>query len=104
MFAIIKTGGKQYEVAEGMVIAIEKLVGEDNSTVEFEPLLIAEEDGSKVSVGTPGVAGAKVVGTIMEHMRDRKIRVEKYKAKVRYHKVYGHRQHKTKVRIDTISA
>ncbi|KKS94298.1 MAG: 50S ribosomal protein L21 [Candidatus Jacksonbacteria bacterium RIFCSPLOWO2_02_FULL_43_9] len=104
MFAIIKTGGKQYQVTEGMVIAIEKLVGEGNSIVEFEPFLIAEEDGSKVSVGTPTVAGAKVVGTILEQTRDRKIRVEKYKAKVRYHKVYGHRQHKTKVRIDTISA
>ena len=104
MFAVIKTGGKQYQVEEGKTISIEKLPQAENEKVEFEPLLVAEEDGSKVTVGTPLVSGVKVQATVVGHARDKKVRVEKFKSKSRYHKVQGHRQHETQIRIDKISA
>lgn len=103
MFAIIKTGGKQYIVREGETITIEKLATEPGGTVEFEVLLRAEEDGSKVDVGTPLVSGAKVQGQILEHGRAKKISVVHYKPKVRYKKRVGHRQPFTKVKITKVA-
>ena len=77
MLAIIKTGGKQYVVREGETVTIEKLPGAKGDKVEFEVLLRAEEDGSKVDVGAPRVAGAKVLGEITDHGRAKKIDVVK---------------------------
>lgn len=102
MFAIIKTGGKQYIVREGETITVEKLAAEPGGAIEFEVLLRAEEDGSKVDVGTPTVAGAKVQGEIVEHGRAKKIEVVHYKPKVRYKKRVGHRQPFTKVKITKV--
>jgi large subunit ribosomal protein L21 len=103
MFAVIETGGKQYLVREGQQLKIEKLIGEPESTVSFDALLIAEDDGSKVSVGTPTVSGSKVEAKIVEHGKGKKIDVIKYKQKSRYTRHTGHRQPFTKIAITKIS-
>ena len=102
MFAIIKTGGKQYVVEEGRWFLTEKIDQEEGSTIEFDALLVGDDKDAKV--GTPTVSGAKVSGTIMEHGRGDKISVVKYKAKSNYRRNVGHRQPYTKVMINKISA
>ncbi|OGY41896.1 MAG: 50S ribosomal protein L21 [Candidatus Buchananbacteria bacterium RBG_13_36_9] len=102
--AIIKTGGKQYKVKEGDKIDIEKLEGKEGKKVEFkEVLLVADENGKEVEIGTPVVKGKKVSGAIVNQFRDDKITVIKYKAKSRYRRKKGHRQHKTLVKIESIA-
>ena len=101
MYAIIKTGGKQYRVEEGRNIVVEKLEGEADSTVELtEVLLISGDEGSKV--GTPTVAGAKVVATIIEQFRGKKINGFTFKPKKSIRHRYGHRQSQTRLHIETI--
>lgn len=105
MLAVIKTGGKQYRVKAGDKIQIEKLDIPQNGKVVFdEVLLVSDEAGKDVKVGTPVVAGAKVEGTVVEQGRGDKITVVKYKAKVRYRRKVGHRQLFTAVKIDNITA
>ena len=105
MFAIIKTGGKQYKVNEGETIKIEKITGKAGDKVDFkEVLLLADEEGKDVKVGKPNVDGAKVEAEVIEQGRARKVRVIKYKPKSRYRKRAGHRQMFTKVKIGAISA
>ncbi len=101
MIAIIKTGGKQYIAREGEILTLETLPGKAGDAVEFEVLLRAEEDGSKVEVGTPTVA-AKVKGEIVAHGRAKKVEVVKYKAKVRYRRRVGHRQPFTRVKVTKV--
>ncbi len=100
MYAIIKTGGKQYCVEEGKIISIEKLDAEAGAEVTFEEvLLVAGED---VKIGQPTVAGAKVTAKVLEHGKEAKIRIFKYKAKSNYRRRQGHRQPFTKVQIEKI--
>lgn len=100
MYAIIKTGGKQYKVEEGKTISIEKLDAEVGAAVEFgDVLLLSDAD---VKVGQPFVAGAKVTGTVLEQGKGAKIRIFKYKAKSNYRRRQGHRQPFTKVKIEKI--
>ena len=94
MYAIIKTGGKQYRVAEGDVICIEKLDAEEGANVTFDA----------VKVGRPLVEGAKVTGKVQTQGKGKKIRVFKYKAKSNYRRRQGHRQPFTKVVIEKIEA
>ena len=101
MYAIIKTGGKQYRVAEGDVITIEKLEATADETVTFDEVLTVVNDGD-VKVGTPLVNGAKVTGTVLEQGKAKKILVFKYKAKSNYRRRQGHRQPFTKVQIKKI--
>ncbi len=101
MFAVIKTGGKQYLAKEGDVLTVEKLNVEPGAPVEFDVLLVADEDGSKVELGAPHLA-SKAKGTVVEHGRAEKVSVVKYKPKVRYKKRMGHRQPFTKVKITKI--
>jgi len=103
MLAVIKTGGKQYLVQEGDVLAVEKLAGEVGGSVSLETLLVSDETGSKLFLGTP-VLGSLVQGSIVAHGRAKKISVVKYKPKVRYRNRVGHRQSFTKIKIDKISA
>ena len=103
MYAIIKTGGKQYRVQEGALITIEKLEAAADETVTFDQVLTVVNDGS-VKVGTPLVNGAKVTGKVVEHGKGKKILVFKYKAKSNYRRRQGHRQPFTKVRIESINA
>ena len=101
MYAIIATGGKQYKVAEGDVLRVEKLDAEAGNTVTFDQV-IAVSDGS-LKVGAD-VANASVTATVMEQGRGKKVIVYKYKRKTGYHKKNGHRQSYTQVKIEKINA
>lgn len=103
MYAIIKTGGKQYKVAEGDVILVEKLAAEEGASVVFDQVLTVVNDGD-VKVGKPTVEGAKVTAKVEAQGKGKKIRVFKYKAKSNYRKRQGHRQPYTKVTIEKIEA
>ncbi len=99
--AVIATGGKQYVVAEGEEITIERLKT-DGTTVTFDALLVV--DGDKTTVGTPLVKGVSVTATVVDaEARGDKTLAIRYKAKKRVHKVQGHRQDHTVIKIDTIA-
>ena len=102
MNAIIVTGGKQYKVAEGDVVYIEKLDQEAGDTVTFDQVL-AVIDGDKATFGTPVVAGASVEASIVKNGKGNKIRIFKYNPKKGYRKRQGHRQPYTKIEIKKIS-
>ncbi|MDE6876046.1 MAG: 50S ribosomal protein L21 [Lachnospiraceae bacterium] len=102
MYAIIATGGKQYKVAEGDIIRVEKLGVEKDSTVSFDQVLAV--NNGELKIGNPTVAGATVSATVLEEGKGRKVIVYKYKRKTGYHKKNGHRQAYTKVKIDKINA
>jgi len=101
--AIIKTGGKQYRVAVGDKLRIEKLGGDVGSTVDFDEVLLVGS-GEDTRVGTPVVAGAKVSGTIKAHGRGPKLVVYKFRRRKQYRRKNGHRQAFTEVEITGISA
>lgn len=103
IYAIVKTGGKQYRVTRGQVLDVDRLEVAEGATVELDHVLVVGE-GSKVSVGTPTVEGAKVVATSKGDGRGDKIIVFKYKPKVRYRCKTGHRQRYTRLSIDEIIA
>ena len=102
MHAIIETGGKQYKVAEGDVVYIEKLPVEAGETVKFDQVL-AVIDGEKATFGAPVVEGASVEATIVKNGKGKKVRIFKYNPKKGYRKRQGHRQPYTKVEITKIS-
>ncbi len=102
MYAVIKTGGKQYKVAEGEYLKVEKLVGEIGQEVEFAEVLMI--GGETISVGVPVVAGATVTARIAAQGKDKKILVFKSKRRKGTRKLRGHRQHKTVLKIEKISA
>lgn len=103
MFAIIKTGGKQYKVQEGDIIYIEKLSANEGDTVEFDEVIMVSKDNGLV-VGNPTVSNAKVTGKVEKHGRGKKIIVFKYKSKKNYRRKQGHRQAFSKVVIEKINA
>lgn len=103
MYAIIKTGGKQYRVEEGDVVFIEKLNATEGEAVVFDEVLAISKDG-KFVVGQPIINGAKVEAKVVDHGKSKKIIVFKYKAKKDYRKKQGHRQPYTKVVIEKINA
>ena len=101
--AVIETGGKQYRVAEGDVIYVEKLNAADGETVTFDKVLAVVDEGVNV-FGTPTVEGATVSATVVKTGKGKKIRVYKMKPKKNYRRTQGHRQPYTKVTINTINA
>ena len=101
--AVIETGGKQYRVAEGDVIFVEKLNVADGETVTFDKVLAVVDEGVNV-FGTPTVEGASVSATVVKTGKGKKIRVYKMKPKKNYRRTQGHRQPYTKVTINTINA
>ena len=102
MYAIIATGGKQYKVAEGDILNVEKLGVEAGEKVTFDNVLAVRNDDSiKVAAD---VSGATVEATVLENGKGKKVIVYKYKPKTGYHKKNGHRQQYTKVQIDKINA
>lgn len=101
MYAVVRTGGKQYRVEEGRAIKVERLPGEVGDVVELGDVLLMDA-GSGITVGSPSVEGARVLGTIAEQGRAKKIIVFRYKAKTRYRKKTGHRQQFTKIVVDDI--
>lgn len=103
MYAIIKTGGKQYMVKAGDVLTVEKLNAESGEKVMFEEVLAVGNNG-ELQIGNPVVAGAKVEGTVIENGRSKKIIVFKYKPKKDYRRKNGHRQPYTKLVVEKIEA
>ncbi|MBP3221149.1 MAG: 50S ribosomal protein L21 [Neisseriaceae bacterium] len=102
MYAVIKTGGKQYKVSVGDKLKVEQIPADIDSKIELsEVLMIA--DGDAVKVGTPLVAGAKVTATVVAHGRGEKIRIFKMRRRKHYQKHQGHRQNFTEIRIDAIA-
>lgn len=99
MFAVIKTGGKQYKVQEGDILTVEKLIEKDGEVVFEDVLLVVN---GEVKIGRPLVAGAKVEAKILEEGKGKKKMVFRYKSKTRQHKKKGHRQPYTKVQITKI--
>ncbi|KKS80090.1 MAG: 50S ribosomal protein L21 [Candidatus Beckwithbacteria bacterium GW2011_GWA2_43_10] len=102
IYAIIKTGGKQYKVVEGETLKLEKLPGKPKEKIAFKEVLLLVDE-KKVHLGQPIVKNAVVSGEIIEQSKDKKIRVAKFKAKSRYRRVHGHRQEITLVKIVKIS-
>ena len=103
MFAVIRTGGKQYKVARDDIISVEKLAGEPGATVELGEVLMVS-DGADISTGAPLVTGASVSAELVEHRRGDKIIVFKKKRRQNYRRKNGHRQHQTVLRIIEIRA
>jgi large subunit ribosomal protein L21 len=101
MYAIVKTGGKQYKVQEGKNIVVEKLDGDADSTIELTAVLyVSGDDGGRF--GTPMIEGAKVVAKIVEQFRGKKINGFTFKPKKNIRHRYGHRQSQTRLRIESI--
>ncbi|GAA6741914.1 50S ribosomal protein L21 [Thermus oshimai] len=99
MFAIVKTGGKQYRVEPGVRLKVEKLDLEPGATVELPVLLLG---GERTAVGAPFVEGAKVVAEVLGHGKGRKVVISKFKAKVNYRRKRGHRQPYTELLVKEI--
>lgn len=97
-FAVIKTGGKQYLVSENEELYVDRLKEKVNQEVAFETLAVWESEKGKIELGTPTLE-SKVKGKVIEHLKGDKIRVAKFKAKVRYRRVKGFRPHLTKIKI-----
>ncbi|HJL18743.1 MAG TPA: 50S ribosomal protein L21 [Sandaracinaceae bacterium LLY-WYZ-13_1] len=102
MYAVIKTGGKQYRVSEGDRIRVEKLPGDVGSEISFDEVLMV--GGDEVSVGLPTVDGASVKAKIVAQDRAKKVVVFKFKRRKGYRRKYGHRQPYTEVQITGVSA
>ena len=103
MYAVIDACGRQYKVAEGDLVFVEKLEANEGEKVTFDQVLLVSDDG-KVKVGTPTVKGAKVEATVVKQGKAKKIVVFKYKAKKNERKKQGHRQPYTQVKIEKISS
>lgn len=102
MYAIVKTGGKQYQVSAGDQLMVEKIDGNVGDSVELDEVLMVA-DGESVTVGKPVVDGAKVTATITEQGKHRKIKVFKKKRRKGYRLMKGHRQHYTALKVADIS-
>jgi large subunit ribosomal protein L21 len=103
MYAIVEIAGQQFKVEKGRHVFTHRLEGDANAELEFDKVLLVDHDGT-VSVGAPTVEGAKVKGTILEHLKGDKVIVFKKKRRKTYQKSNGHRQYLTKLMIDEIVA
>ncbi len=103
VYAVIRTGGKQYRVSPGQRLAVERLDGVDGDEITFDDVLLVRDDVGAVAVGAPIVEGASVTAEIAAQRRAKKILVFKYKNKTRYRKLRGHRQQLTDLRISQIA-
>ena len=101
MYAVIKSGGKQYRVESGKPVRVETLAADVGAAVAFEEVLMVG-NGDSVKVGAPLVSGAKVSGTVLAHGRGDKVKIFKMRRRKHYQKSQGHRQNYTEVRIDDI--
>ncbi len=102
-YVVFRSGGKQYKASEGDILTVERLSGNVNDQIVLNDVLLYVSDGT-LKIGNPQVSGIRVTARILEAVRGEKLRIAKYKAKVRYRKVTGHRQALTKLKIEGISA
>jgi large subunit ribosomal protein L21 len=102
-YAIIRSGGKQYKIAEGDTIAVEKLNMENGAMVSLDEVLLVSTEG-KVTLGRPLIDKAKVKAKVIQNFRDSKVKVVKFKSKSNYLRSQGHRQSKTKILIEKITS
>jgi large subunit ribosomal protein L21 len=103
MYAVIRTGGKQYKVAAGGKLKVESLPAEVGSAIEINDVLMVA-DGDDIKIGAPVLAGASVKATVLSHGRGEKVMIFKMRRRKHYRKTQGHRQNYTEIRIDGISA
>ena len=101
MYAVIRTGGKQYRVMQGDILRVERITADEGTEVNFDEVLMVGE-GSKVKLGTPTVKGGKVTATVKSHGKGRKITTIKFKRRKDYRRTLGHRQAYTKIEITGI--
>ncbi len=102
MYAVIKTGGKQYKVAEGEILKVEKLKASEGEPVDITDVLLIEKDG-EVTLGSPFIEGAKVTAKILRHGKEDKVTIIKMKRRKDYRKKQGHRQNYSEIQIEQIS-
>jgi len=102
MYAVIKTGGKQYRVAPGEKIKIEQIPADVGAQIVLDQVLMVAE-GDAVKVGNPTVSGARVSATVLAHGRGQKVRIFKMRRRKHYQKTQGHRQNYTEIRVDAIN-
>ena len=100
--AIIKVGGKQYKITEGEELKVEKLAAAKGEKVKFDVLLLADDKGENVEIGTPAIAGKEVEAEVVDAGLGKKVTIVKFKAKTRYRRKVGHRQPYSKLRITSI--
>ncbi|MCW8888165.1 MAG: 50S ribosomal protein L21 [Gammaproteobacteria bacterium] len=103
MYAVIKTGGKQYRVTEGQTLRVEKLENEVGTDIDLSEVLMVA-DGENIKVGAPTVDGGKVTATILGHGREKKVHIIKFRRRKHHMKRQGHRQYYTELEIKGISA
>ena len=103
MYAVFKTGGKQYRAATGDVLKVEKIEAEKGATVELDQVLMVGE-GEEVKIGAPYLEGGKVTATVVDHGRREKIKVIKFKRRKNHRKQMGHRQYFTQIEITRLDA
>ncbi len=103
MYAVIKTGGKQYKVEQGQKIRVEKINAESGASIDLDKVLMVA-DGEDIKFGTPFLDGSKVTATITEHGRGKKIRIIKFRRRKHHKKTQGHRQAYTELEITGINA
>jgi len=102
MYAVIQTGGKQYRVAEGDTVKVEKLGADEGASVELDKVLMVA-DGEDIKVGTPYVDGGKVTATVKSHGRAKKVKIIKFRRRKHHMKRQGHRQWYTELQVTGIS-
>ncbi|MCY4472448.1 MAG: 50S ribosomal protein L21 [Kistimonas sp.] len=103
MYAVIKTGGKQYRVTEGDTLKVEKLSANEGDTVEIDQVLMLAS-GEEVAIGTPLIEGARVSAQVVTQGRGKKINIVKFKRRKHYHRQAGHRQSFTEIKITGITS
>ena len=102
MYALVEYKGKQYKAEKGALLQVDKIDAEKGAKIDIDSVLLVS-DGDKVSVGAPYVKGAKVSVVVEDSFKDKKVLVFKYKSKKDYHRLIGHRQQYTKVRVESIT-
>ena len=102
MYAVVKTGGKQYKVAEGQYLKVEKLDGNEGDNVELDQVLMIA-DGDNLKIGSPMIDGGKVTARIKSHGRGKKIEIMKFRRRKHHQKKTGHRQYYTEIEITAIN-
>jgi large subunit ribosomal protein L21 len=103
MYAIVRTGGRQYRAEPGQTIDVERLPYEEGESIDLTDVLLVAPDGGDPHIGQPALDGAVVKATVLQQGRGRKVFVWKYKPKERYRRRRGHRQYFTRLRIDSIT-